>query len=183
MFFVPKKYVYFIGGNTQETFFYNIIKKDFEDWGPLKKKKIKPCIALANRCHLYAFDCQGDQNNFEFIEKCDLTKGREWELIKVVLSERFPLIDFSSATDYDNKKIYLFGGKRKNKERTFVFDPSNKSLVPYEQENTKSINYDKTFYSVNEYNSASIPNIDGENMSVLLFNRRKRRFKKLKFSR
>ena len=105
MFFVPKKYVYFIGGNSLDTFLYNTIRKNFEDWGPLKKKKIKPCVALANKCQLYAFDAQGGKNNFEFVERCDLTKGREWEVIKVILSERFPLIDFSSATDYDNKKI------------------------------------------------------------------------------
>ena len=181
MFFVPKKYIYFIGGNTQETFFYNILKDNFEDWGPLNKKRSKPCVALANKSRLYVFDAQSDKKNFEFIERCDLAKGRNWEVLKVTLSEPFPLTNFSAAVDFDNK-IYLFGGKKKNKERSYVFDPKEKSIVPFEQENSSMASSDKYFYPINDFNSALIPNIEGDKLNVLLFNRRKKRFKKLKFT-
>ena len=86
MFFVPKKYIYFIGGNSQETFMYNIPKNNFEEWGPLKKKRIKPCVALANKTRLYVFDSQPEKKNVEFVEKCNLAKGRQFELLKVSLS-------------------------------------------------------------------------------------------------
>ena len=180
MFFVPKKYIYFIGGNTQETFFYNILKDQFEDWGPLNKKRIKPCVALANKSRLYVFDAQPNKKNVEFIEKCNLAKGREWELLKVKLSEQFYLTNFSAAVDTD-EKIYLFGGRKKPKERTFVFDPKQNSLVPFEQENSSKIGSDKTFYPISDYNSALIPNVVSDEMNVLIFNRKKRRFKKLRF--
>ena len=44
------------------------------------------------------------------------------------------------------------------------------------------ITSDKTFDSINDFNSALIPNPDGDKLSVLVFNRRRKRFKKLKFS-
>ena len=181
MFFVPKKYIFFIGGNTQEVFFYNIFKDVFEDWGSLKKKKIKPCVALCNKSRIYVFDNQNEKKNLEFIEKCNIAKDNNWEVIKVSLSEPFTLTNFSSAVDYENK-IYLFGGKKKDKERSYVFDPREKSLIPFEQENSSMISSDKTFYPINDYNSALIPNIEGDKINVLVFNRRKKRFKKLKFN-
>ena len=61
MFFVPKKYIYFIGGNGQEIFMYNIPKDSFEEWGSLNKKRIKPCLALANKTRLYVFDSQPEK--------------------------------------------------------------------------------------------------------------------------
>ena len=181
MFFVPKKYIYFIGGNTQEVFMYNILKDNFEDWGALKKKRVKPCVALTNKSYLYVFDNQPDKKNMEFIERCNLAKGREWETIKVNLAEPFSLVNFTSAIDFDNK-VYLFGGKRKAKERSFVFNPSDRSLVPFEQENSSLTCSDKYFYPINDFNSALIPNIDEDKYNVLLFNRKKKRFKKLKFN-
>ena len=182
MFFVPKKYIYFIGGNSQETFMYNISKDSFEEWGPLKKKRIKPCVALANKTRLYVFDSQPEKKNVEFIEKCNLAKGRQFELLKVSLSEPFTLTNFSAAVDYSDK-IYLFGGKKKDKEKAFMFDPKDKSLVPFEQENTSLFtNSDKSFLPINDYNAALIPNIEGDKINVLVFNRRRKRFRKLKFN-
>ena len=184
MFFVPKKYVFFIGGNSQEVYVYNILKDDFEAWGKLKKRRIKPCVALANRCYIYAFDNQPEKNNFEFIERTNLAKGREWDIIKVALSQQFPLTNFSSAVDVDNK-IYLFGGNKKRskeKELCYIFNTKEKSLVPFEQENSSMTTSDKTFYPINEFNSALIPNFEGDKLNVLVFNRRKRRFKRLKFN-
>ena len=117
----------------------------------------------------------------EFIERCNLAKESEFEAIKVNLSEPFSLLNFTSAIDIYNK-IYLFGGKRKAKERSFVFNPADKSLVPFEQENSSLICTDKNFYPINDFNSALIPNIDDDKYNVLLFNRRKKRFKKIKFN-
>jgi hypothetical protein len=137
MFFVPKKYIYFIGGNSQETFMYNISKDSFEEWGALKKKRIKPCVALANKTRLYVFDSQPEKKNVEFIEKCNLAKGRQFELLKVSLSEPFTLTNFSAAVDYSDK-IYLFGGKKKIKKKllclTLKINPwylLNKKILHY----------------------------------------------------
>ena len=63
MFFVPKNYIYFIGGNTQDTYLYNIPKNNFEDWGKLNKKRIKPCVALTNKYQMYVFDNQPEKGN------------------------------------------------------------------------------------------------------------------------
>jgi hypothetical protein len=181
MFFVPKKYIYFIGGNTQETYFYNLLKNDFEEWGPLNKERIKPCVALANRSQMYVFDSQPDSPNSEFIEKSDLFKGQSWELLKINLSTQFPLTNYSSAVDFDNK-IYLFGGKTNGNDYSFVFDTKANSLVPYEQENYPMITTDKTFYPINDFNSALVPNFDGDKLNVHVFNRRKKKFRILNFN-
>jgi hypothetical protein len=114
MFFVPKNYIYFIGGNTQDTYLYNIPKNNFEDWAKLNKKRVKPCVALTNKCQMYVFDNQPEKGNKEFIERSILDKGRIWEIIKVTLPDQFQLTNFSSAVGLDNK-IYLFGGKKKIK--------------------------------------------------------------------
>ena len=183
MFFVPKKYIFFIGGNTNETFFYNIHMDNFEDWGPLNKKRIKPCIALVNKSHLYVFDSQQNNKDSEFIEKSNLIKGRVWELLKIVLEERFPMTNFCAAVDYDNN-VYLFGGKTKNKELSFLFDSKVKSLTPFEQENSIIVSSDKRFYPIDRYHSALIPNLesDNDNICVIVFNTRIKRFKRIKYN-
>ena len=82
MFFVPKKYIYFIGGNSQETFMYNIPKNNFEEWGPLKKKRIKPCVALANKTRLYVFDSQPEKKMWNLLKNAILQKEDNLNCLK-----------------------------------------------------------------------------------------------------
>ena len=55
MIFVPKKYIYFVGGCTKDTFFYDTSSNLFGEWAPLKQEKTSPALALVNNRYLYAF--------------------------------------------------------------------------------------------------------------------------------
>ena len=77
--FIPKNYIYFIGGNSKETFYYDINSNLFNYWAPLKQDKISPALALINNRYIYAITEQKNKKKFDFIEKTDLMKYPEWE--------------------------------------------------------------------------------------------------------
>ena len=54
MIYIPRKYIYFIGGTNRGTFYYDFINKTFKFWAPLKSIKKYPALVLVNNL-LYLF--------------------------------------------------------------------------------------------------------------------------------
>jgi len=69
MIFVPKNYIYFIGGNSKETFYYDMNTNIFNTWASLKQDKISPALALINNRYIYAITEQRNKKKTDFIEK------------------------------------------------------------------------------------------------------------------
>ena len=72
MVFVPKNYIYFVGGCSKDTFFFDTSSNLFGEWAPLKQEKISPALALVNNRYLYAFSEQKEKKKFDFIERTDI---------------------------------------------------------------------------------------------------------------
>ena len=49
MIYIPMKYIYFIGGNSRVTFYYDFINKIFKLWSPLKYLEKYPGLAMLIR--------------------------------------------------------------------------------------------------------------------------------------
>ena len=173
MIYAPKKYIYFVGGCNKDTFFFNTFTNTFGTWAPLNHEKKSPALALVNGHFLYAISEQKDQNDLDFIERTNLTSNPSWEIINVRLNEPFPMKSFGAAVGYDNK-IYFLGGRRDKGEKTYCFNTNENAIEPCVQENSSLKIGDKTFYTLNKYNSALIPNELREDIQVILFNRQKK---------
>ena len=180
MIFIPKNYIYFVGGNTKDTFYYDISSNSFENWAPLKQDKISPALAFINNRYLYAFTEQKTKKKLDFIEKTDLTKFPEWEKINFKLLEPFPMHNFGAAVG-DDGKIYFLGGRREKSEKIYSYNTLKNVIEPCGQENSSLKISDKTFYFLNEYNSALIPNELRDDVQIVLFNRKKNKFKKIHY--
>ena len=182
MIFIPKNYIYFIGGNSKDTFYYDINTNIFNNWAPLKHDKISPALALVNNRYIYAITEQKNKKRNDFIEKTDLTKYPQWEKINVRLIEPFPMHNFGAAVGNDGR-IYFLGGRREKGEKIYCYNTIKNIIEPCGQENSSLKISDKTFYFLNEYNSALIPNELREDIQIVLFNRKKNKFRKVHYEK
>ena len=182
MIFVPKNYIYFVGGNTKDTFFFDTNSNLFGEWAPLKQEKVSPALALVNNRYLYAFSEQKDKKKYDFIERTDLKKIPEWEKITVKVIEPFPMHNFGAAVGNDGR-IYFLGGRRDKGEKIYCYNTQKNLIEPCGQENSSLKISDKTFYFINEYNSALIPNELRDDVQIVLFNRKKNKFRKVHYEK
>ena len=182
MIYIPKNYIYFVGGNSKDTFFYDTSSNLFGDWAPLKQEKISPALALVNNRHLYAFTEQKEKKKFDFFERTDLKKIPEWEKITVKVVEPFPMHNFGAAVGNDGK-VYFLGGRRDKGEKIYCYNTLKNIIEPCGQENSSLKIADKTFYFLNEYNSALIPNEIRDDVEIVLFNRTKNKFRKIHYAK
>ena len=182
MVFVPKNYIYFVGGCSKDTFFYDTSSNLFGEWAPLKQEKISPALALVNNRYLYAFSEQKEKKKFDFIERTDLKQIPEWEKITVKVVEPFPMHNFGAAVGNDGR-VYFLGGRRDKGEKIYCYNTLKNIIEPCGQENSSLKISDKTFYFLNEYNSALIPNELREDVQIVLFNRKKNKFRKVHYEK
>ena len=88
MIVIPGNYVFIVGGQSKETFYFDHESSNFYGWKSLNRKRAEPALILVNN-FLYCFDNVNSGNfgekNFTF-EKTDL-KGEknEWELITTIM--------------------------------------------------------------------------------------------------
>ena len=95
MIYIPNKYIYFIGGNTKATFYYDFINKIFKLWAPLKYIEKNPGLVYVNKTYIYSFGHQKKLDDFNFIEFTNIKKGAKWDVINIKLREPFNLKKFA----------------------------------------------------------------------------------------
>ena len=87
MIVIPGNYVFIVGGQDKETFFYDHENGRFFGWKSLKRNRTEPALILVNN-YLYCFDnvySKEFKNEFTF-EKTDLnSENHEWELIQPIM--------------------------------------------------------------------------------------------------
>ena len=119
MIYIPKNYIFIVGGNDENVFYFDISEKKVEKWDKLNKKRIEPALIQLNH-NLYVFDninkVEDNHNGFELsFEKTDLLSSKpKWELIKPDLSTEifgtnFIPKFFGVAKESNNDIIFLGG--------------------------------------------------------------------------
>ena len=149
MVYIPKTTVFFVGGNTLDTFYYDTQSNQIFDWGKLNSPKSSPALILIKN-KLFCIDSVNQNNNkvyytFEFTE---LTKNEgNWVEIKPKLS--FNVINrvfnqqlFAVVKDKDDNIIFLGGSLTDNKKNlNFKYNIKTNtiefSLVKYKKFNVK----------------------------------------------
>ena len=182
MIFIPKKYIYFIGGKNRGTFYYDIIFKTFKLWGPLKSKKIYPALVLVNNSIIYAFGQQNKITDIDFIEKTNIKISPKWEIVNVKLGQQFTLRRFGAVLSNDDR-IYFVGGRKNKDDKILFFDIKNKQIDKSNQINSAIKISESNFYNLNDFSSVLLPQETKGDIRIIIFNRRTKRFRKAKYER
>ena len=159
-----EKYIFFVGGNTENVFKFDIKTYSINSWGKLKKNRIEPALIEINN-YLYAFD---NINESEDINNSNLTFERSsfhvssmpyWELIKPDLSPqisdtKFNPKFFGVAKESDDNIIFLGGSALDdNDNKNYKYNPDNNlielSEVPFVNITLK----EKKFFNYNNKNN------------------------------
>ena len=182
MIFIPRKYIYFIGGNNRGTFYYDFISKTFKFWAPLKSIKKYPALILVNNYSIFAFGKQKNLTDKDFIEKTNIKSSPKWEIINVKISEPFNLRRFGAVLSNDDK-IFFVGGRKEKDDKVFYYDIKNNEIDKTNQINSAIKINESNFYKLNEFSSVLIPQETKGDIRIIIFNRRTKKFRKARYEK
>ena len=162
MIYIPGNYVFIVGGNNLQTFYYDVENERINDWADLNQKRIEPALILISN-YLYCFDNINSKNNndsFTF-EKTDITsENPEWNIIKPImrispykkLNQKFFSIVNNGRDDIIFVGGYIVDNLSSNKCNYMYNINSNtiqNSNIPFKEYNFKEktfLAYDKDIY-------------------------------------
>ena len=153
------EWVFIAGGEDTKTFYYDIKKNYFINWGNSLEAHIKPALIKVGE-YLYIFDEINSRKNF--LERTKIIEPtRKWE--KIVpkfdkkIMENFPS-KFGVSFDSNGKILLLGGNNIKTVNDTYVYEPGSNTIVLSKNgTNDNMLFNDKTFYKVNKRYSINIP--------------------------
>ena len=190
MIYIPKTTVFFVGGNTLDTFYYDTQSNQIFQWGKLNSPKSSPALILIKN-KLFCIDSVNQNNykvhySFEFTE---LTKNvGNWVEIKPKLS--FNVINrifnqqlFAVVKDKDDNIIFVGGSLTDNeKNLNFMYNIKTNtiglSLVKYKKFNVK----ERTFCPFNMTYDCLLTDFKRNSPQIAFYNKRKGKIDLINFS-
>jgi hypothetical protein len=182
MIYVPNKYIFILGGNDKQVYYFDTESKQINNWGNLNEIHIEPSLGLYQNKQIYVFS---NNNNNLVVERTDLTsKKPSWEKIEPKLDDDVLKFDqkFSGVSLKGNKFVFLGGDMEKNgNEFNYEFD-INKKLVKRSNIKFKKFNLkEKTFLKYNDSLDFLLTDFNKVRPEVLFFKKNKNIFKSFQF--
>ena len=160
-----KKYIFFVGGNTENVFYFDIETKTINSWGKLNMKRIDPALIKVNN-YLYAFD---NIKTFEDIDNFEISFERTsffvssmpcWELIKPnlspqIMNTKFIPKFFGVAKESDDNIIFLGGNSLNDNEdieqnKNYKYNIENNLIELSDVPFVSIVLKEKTFFNFND---------------------------------
>ena len=192
MIYIPKQYVFIVGGNSEETFYYDTESKSFVNWAPLNIKRVEPALAFVNNKYIYAFNnLRINQNNTVItFERTNLRGEPFWEVITPdydqAMTHAFKQ-KFFSVCPMEKDRILFLGGNMDNSEgeiehpACFIYDTKNnmvsQSLIPFKEFNFA----EKNFFPLTENTWFNIPSFNRTTPKIVMFNKQSHRINDILF--
>ena len=194
MIVIPGNYVFIVGGQDKETFYYDHENSRFFGWKPLNRNRTEPALILVDT-YLYCFDnvySKEYENEFTF-EKTNLnSENHEWELIKAnmgnpltkmnqkffgVLKKDDDILFIGGNMDYDEDKEKDGNNAYKNYKCNLINNQIEESDLPFKEYNLK----EKTFlpYSNNIY--YIFPDFNRNHPEVIFYRKDRNQIKLVKY--
>jgi hypothetical protein len=152
------QWVFIIGGNDKKSFYYDLRKNYFINWGDTNELYSKPASIQIGE-YLYIFDSINFQKNF--IERTKIINPeRKWEKLRITFDKKkinyFPS---KFGLSYDsNGRILLLGGDNNQKNNTIVYEINDNTFILSQNgTNDNAVLDDKTFYKINKKYSVCLP--------------------------
>jgi len=189
MIFIPKHIVFIIGGNSVDTFYYNLKMKKIINWGKLNIIRLEPALQIIKN-KLYCLDSQNGNNDYT-LEITDLSLNEGiWNLIKPKLSYNkieTPFIQqLFAICKYKDDNIIFLGGNfndiNKNSNMNFIYNISNNSLglsnIKYKKFKLK----EKAFCPFNNLYDYVLTDFPRDSPQMAFFNKKKGKIELINFS-
>ena len=118
--------VYIIGGDDENTIFYDTIKMAFIEWENLNQKKFKPSLIICDSI-LFCFDSSLKYSSKLNIEKINISETiPKWEIINPEINSDIKQIIYSQKffglIEDKNENIIFFGGQYENNDTNTDFN-------------------------------------------------------------
>ena len=188
---IPGNYVFIVGGQSKETFLFDIENKKFFGWKKLNKQRIEPALILVDN-YLYCFDNTNSYINEKFtFERTDLNSGEHnWEIVEPNISSMKMNQKYFGVVK-NNDDIIFLGGNLDIENRELLMDKiSERKNLKYnisnntiEESNIKFVEYnfkEKTFLKYSEKLSYILPDFNRYHPEVMFFHKEKNEIKFLK---
>ena len=190
MIAIPGSYVFIVGGQNKETFFFDLNENKFYGWKNLNKDRIEPALILVNN-YLYCFDNMNTNSNDKFtFEKTDIySEDHTWEICEPNISSLKMNQKYFGVAQYNGDIIFIGGNldlegeedkenlnERKNYKYNINEDTIEESDIPYIDYNFK----EKTFLKYNDRISYILPDFSRHHPEVMFYQKEKSVIKFLK---
>ena len=166
------EWVFILGGEDKKSFYYDLNKNYFINWGETNEIYFKPALIKISE-YLYIFDSINlNQNFFERIKI--ISPIRKWEKIipnldENIINNNFPS-KFGVSLDSNGNILFLGGDNINNINNTYIYKPGN-NIISLSQNGTNDnmIFDDKTFYKINDKYNIALPHdlINSKEISIV----------------
>jgi hypothetical protein len=166
MIFIPKKYIYIVGGGTLETELYDIEKKSIIVDNKMNELRNECTLFVMNNSILYAFCGISPEGTFlSTVERCNLRqKQRSWSFVNYSTADNTLFEEcFYVGTFFSDTSLILFAVNEdeKNEFASILFDleyEDNPTLTYYESGGKiTDVVPEKTFHPIGQNTSIMIP--------------------------
>ena len=154
-----EEWIFIIGGNDKKSFYYDLNKNYFINWGDTFDLHLNPALIKIGE-YLYIFDSLNENMNY-FERTKVINPTRKWEKIIPSIDKKliqsFPS-NFGVSTDINGNILFLGGDNIKKQNNTYIYDPTNNKILSSQIGINDNITFsDKTFYNVNERYNITLP--------------------------
>ena len=166
MIFIPKKYIFIVGGGANEVELYNIEKNSIEIDSKMNETRNECTLFIMNNTTLYAFCGVSPDGSFlSTVERCNLKqKDRLWSYVNYITADNTLFEEcFYVGSFFSETSLILFSASEdeKNEFSSILFD--------VEYEDNPTINYyesggritdtipEKVFHPIDQNTSIMIP--------------------------
>jgi hypothetical protein len=165
MIFIPKKYIYIVGGGTLETELYDIEKKSITVDSKMNELRNECTLFVMNNSILYAFCGISPEGSFlSTVERCNLRqKKRIWSFVNYSTADNTLFEEcFYAGTFFSDTSLILFAVNedQKNEFSTILFD--------LEYEDNPTLSYYESGGKITDVVPEKIFHPIGQNTSILI---------------
>jgi hypothetical protein len=172
LIFIPKKYIFIIGGeNNNKTFYFDTEKEKFIFFSEIKENLIEPSLIFINNKYLYAIS---NIKKMKII-RANLREENKWENINILIPENINFSQkFFAICKYNKNKIFFIGGGSLNKKQYIFQYNFNKNQIFQSKTILTEFDFiEKTFIPLNNIYYVILPNIQKGIFKMILFNKLK----------
>ena len=166
------EWVFILGGEDKKSFYYDLNKNYFINWGETNEIHFKPALIKISE-YLYILDSINLNNNC-FERTKIVSPIRKWEKIipnldENIINNNFPS-KFGVSLDSNGNILFLGGDNINNVNNTYIYKPGN-NIISLSQNGTNDnmIFDDKTFYKINDKYNIALPHdlINSKEISIV----------------
>jgi len=168
MIYIPKKYIFIIGGGTQDVELYDLKKKEISIDSQMKEIRNETTLFVMNNSVLYAFcGISPDGSFLTTVEKCNLRqKERSWSYVNYSTADNtlFEECYYVGQFFSDTSLILFAANEGDNNEFSNILfdidDEENPTISYYEKgEKITDVVNEKIFHPVGNNNFIMIPHV------------------------